>query len=437
MNKTNKIIIILLLILTTGVIVTLYKTFNTNEGIEIRTNDNYIQYKALDSDEWKDLIKLETLTGKSGKEVEIKRDGDYIKWKYKGENNWINLVNINSLVGKNGKDGENGVDGKDIEVSTDEEYIIYRYKDSEEWTKLVKLSSLNGKDGSNGKDGIDGIDGKNGIDGKDGIDGIDGKDGIDGIDGINGTNGKEIEITKDETYIKWRYKGDETWNNLVELSSIKGEDGNIWINLGTVNTSEYCKTRSECGYLVYLNNHFPEADEGNYIFTDNENNYMWHVKVEKSEISDNKFALIEYWSTNEIIPKYISATLTNGETKWNTKNYSYVTIDNFDTFVNEVANRFNKSGIKSIINYSVDTHDITIKEYFNNKEKFGNYSEYEFIGTMGGKIGLMYTARAKIFINNKVYIEYRVYNEPSILYYFEGTVNDDNTITYGNLKSKN
>jgi hypothetical protein len=40
-----------------------------------------------------------------------------------------------------------------------------------------------------------------------------------------GEPGKEIELQSTETYIQWRYVGDETWNNLVELSILKGDKG--------------------------------------------------------------------------------------------------------------------------------------------------------------------------------------------------------------------
>ena len=55
--------------------------------------------------------------------------------------------------------------------------------------------------------------------------GRDGIDGINGNDGQNGNDGREIELTVDETYIKWRYVDDGAWSNLVALSTLKGTDG--------------------------------------------------------------------------------------------------------------------------------------------------------------------------------------------------------------------
>ena len=40
-----------------------------------------------------------------------------------------------------------------------------------------------------------------------------------------GSAGREIELGKDSLYIKWRYVGDEAWNNLIALSELKGEKG--------------------------------------------------------------------------------------------------------------------------------------------------------------------------------------------------------------------
>jgi len=49
--------------------------------------------------------------------------------------------------------------------------------------------------------------------------------GEDGMAGVSGVDGREVELQKSSTHIQWRYVGDFTWNNLVPLSEIKGEDG--------------------------------------------------------------------------------------------------------------------------------------------------------------------------------------------------------------------
>ena len=119
------------------------------------------------------------------------------------------------------------------EVRNNGTAIQWRYPAEEEWRDLVALTELrgiageNGKDGADGENGTDGIDGKNGNDGKNGIDGkdgVDGKDGADGKDGKDGINAKNIEVQRAESYIQWRYEGDE-WQNLVAIADIEGPAG--------------------------------------------------------------------------------------------------------------------------------------------------------------------------------------------------------------------
>ena len=37
--------------------------------------------------------------------------------------------------------------------------------------------------------------------------------------------GRQVEIGADEEYIKWRYKGDREWINLIALESLQGKPG--------------------------------------------------------------------------------------------------------------------------------------------------------------------------------------------------------------------
>ena len=90
--------------------------------------------------------------------------------------------------------------------------IQWKYSDETDWHDLVALTELRGAAGENGK---------NGIDGKDGSNGANGKDGINGTDGINA---KSIEVQRAESYIQWRYEGDE-WQNLVAIADITGPTG--------------------------------------------------------------------------------------------------------------------------------------------------------------------------------------------------------------------
>ena len=49
--------------------------------------------------------------------------------------------------------------------------------------------------------------------------------GIDLTSLTSGSDGREIELQSTETMIQWRYVGDETWTDLIALSSLKGPQG--------------------------------------------------------------------------------------------------------------------------------------------------------------------------------------------------------------------
>ena len=63
--------------------------------------------------------------------------------------------------------------------------------------------------------------------------------------GTPGKDGREIELQKSSTAIQWRYVGDESWTDLVQLSDLKGNKGDKGdtgatpnIQIGTVQTLE-------------------------------------------------------------------------------------------------------------------------------------------------------------------------------------------------------
>jgi uncharacterized repeat protein (TIGR02543 family) len=47
------------------------------------------------------------------------------------------------------------------------------------------------------------------------------------ITGQKGDDGREVELQADNGYIRWRYKGESTWRNLIALSELKGADGQV------------------------------------------------------------------------------------------------------------------------------------------------------------------------------------------------------------------
>jgi len=83
------------------------------------------------------------------------------------------------------------------------------------YTSITNAVNIRGTNGANGVDGVNGTNGTNGT------------DGVNGSDGANGSDGREVELQKSSTYIQWRYVGDIVWNDLVLLSDLKGDKGDI------------------------------------------------------------------------------------------------------------------------------------------------------------------------------------------------------------------
>lgn len=230
--------------------------------MEVRNNGDAIQWRADRQDSWHDLVKLTELKGEDGqdgqngkngiggtnsKNVEIRKEASYIQWRYAG-GSWKNLVALSSLAGSSGQNGEN------VELQMTDSEIQWRYPDGE-WKKLVALADITGPAGQDGSDGTDGktaefqVDGDTlqwrytgesvwlnlydlttlkGADGSDGQDGTDGKDGVNGTngkDGTNGIDGKTPEIRVDGNTLQWRYTGESNWQDLYDLSALKGADG--------------------------------------------------------------------------------------------------------------------------------------------------------------------------------------------------------------------
>lgn len=134
--------------------------------------------------------------GTDGKSAyEIAKDNGFVG----SEDDWLD--SLKGEKGDNGSNGANGLNGKEVVLRVTSTMIQWKYDTDTEWNDLIPLNSLKGKDG------------------KDGINGSNGRDGIDG------DNGKEIELRNNNTYIQWRYIGDENWYNLIEVSSLRGVDG--------------------------------------------------------------------------------------------------------------------------------------------------------------------------------------------------------------------
>ena len=192
MRTGKKLLTSMLLVLFIVFVAGCGKTVKTDAALpEVRNSGTAIQWRYPAEEEWRDLVALTELRGAAG---ENGKDGADGKNGVDGRNGTNGKDGVNGTDGKDGVDGKNGADGKD------------------------------GINGTNGKDGIDGKDGINGTDGKNGLDGTDGKNGLDGKDGVDGINAKNIEVRRAESYIQWRYEGEE-WQNLVAIADIEGPAG--------------------------------------------------------------------------------------------------------------------------------------------------------------------------------------------------------------------
>lgn len=132
-------------------------------------------------------------------------------------------------IGDRGPQGEPGVNGKDADTS--QFYTKTEVYNKQEVEQKISEIQAGGTDLSNYYNKVE-VDQKisdiqltPGPKGDTGLTGPAGQDGAKGEQGLPGTNGREIELTKDITYVKWHYKGDDSWQNLIALADLKGEAG--------------------------------------------------------------------------------------------------------------------------------------------------------------------------------------------------------------------
>ena len=146
---------------------------DNGKNIELQTSETHIQWRVAETESWNNLISLESLKGLKGDKGETGPKGDA------GEQ------------GPRGEKGDNGADGREIELRRHETHVQYKYTGEPDtaWRNVIALKYITGPQGA------------------------------------NGANGKQIELQKNDTHVQWRYQGEEAWNNLIELSSIKGEQG--------------------------------------------------------------------------------------------------------------------------------------------------------------------------------------------------------------------
>lgn len=73
----------------------------------------------------------------------------------------------------------------------------------------------------------------------------------DDITGPQGVAGKQVEFNVSNTHIQWRYVGDTTWNNLIALEDIKGDNGKDSTAAEYIVTYDYGYSNMETVYDNY------------------------------------------------------------------------------------------------------------------------------------------------------------------------------------------
>ena len=189
----------------------------TSESIQLGEGTN-LETKTLKVFDWR-LLQSD---GKVDEErlppfkIELRAEDGYIQWRYVGTTEWFNLISIDSITGDDAQTQQVDSWGpltEQIIIDTQNDittgrYIYYVTVDSR--TDMTVPASLNG-------DKTGWLIGYNG-------DSQEWTELSDAI-GIEGPSGKEVELRNSGTWIQWRYVGDPSWLNLVELATLKGDKG--------------------------------------------------------------------------------------------------------------------------------------------------------------------------------------------------------------------
>ena len=172
--------------------------------------------------------------------------------------------------------------------------------------------------------------------------------GPQGQQGEQGVNGKQVEFNVSDTHIQWRYVGDSTWNNLVELEDLEGTDTSyvsytINYEYGCIPTivgqfSNY-KINQEIKSYEWITD-MPSLDVGEYA----EDFLGWFIKGTDRQIKEYDF---------------IGGDVTLEE-KWNIES-------------TEMANRLCK-GVNVVyendtyVAYTLNEEEIVVPKYYDNGE---------------------------------------------------------------------
>lgn len=145
------------------------------------------------------------------------------------------------------------VTGRNVELINDGTWINWRpvdFENPQPWMNLIELATISGKDGE------------------------------DGDPGDPGNDGREVQMQKSATAIQWRYTGEATWHDLVQLDDLKADPqplvnrGN-WATGTTYNPGDYVAATSSSStvkslyFLLdgvpYVSNAEPKNDASHWV----------------------------------------------------------------------------------------------------------------------------------------------------------------------------
>lgn len=144
--------------------------------------------------------------GTPGESPQLRVSGGYIQWKLPSQLSWNNLIATADLTGAPGSPGSPGTPGSPVQIQVAGGFIQWKLQSGSTWTNLVALTSLQGAPGTPGSPGSP---------------------------GSPGTPGDSIQLRVDSGFIQWKPTLGSTWNNLVDLASLKGPAGDPATNLVT------------------------------------------------------------------------------------------------------------------------------------------------------------------------------------------------------------
>ena len=146
-------------------------------------------------------------------------DEDNGKLYLKGSSEFSFIVDLSGIQGIQGPKGDKGEQGEKGEKGERGEQGLPGQDGA------VGPQGPQGERGLQGEAGPKGETGEQGPIGPQGLQGPAGPQGERGAQGPQGERGKEVELAKMDDQIKWRYSGEGSWNSLIAVADLKGEQG--------------------------------------------------------------------------------------------------------------------------------------------------------------------------------------------------------------------